>query len=83
MVKDRLDDSRENPSGGCLLLTQEGWEARKRQRRGSGASGSGGTSGGGRGRGAGGNRGREPVQPQQQGRPARGPGNEGDRDILS
>ena len=38
-VEDRLDGDQGNSSGGQLLLTEEQWEARKRQPRGGGSTG--------------------------------------------
>ena len=38
-VEDRLDGEQGNSSGGQLLLTEEQWEARKRQPRGGGSTG--------------------------------------------
>uniref|UniRef100_A0ACD6AP94 Uncharacterized protein n=1 Tax=Avena sativa TaxID=4498 RepID=A0ACD6AP94_AVESA len=69
-VEERLDDDQGGSSSGQLLLTEEQWEARKRQPRGGRTSG----KGDGPGNGRLGN-GRKGGQPQQQAAPTQCSGN--------
>uniref|UniRef100_A0ACD5ZX98 Uncharacterized protein n=1 Tax=Avena sativa TaxID=4498 RepID=A0ACD5ZX98_AVESA len=69
-VQERLDDDQGGISSGQLLLTEEQWEARKRQPRGGRTSGKGDGPGNGRLR-----NGRKGGQPQQQTALTQGSGN--------
>uniref|UniRef100_A0ACD5TNV1 Uncharacterized protein n=1 Tax=Avena sativa TaxID=4498 RepID=A0ACD5TNV1_AVESA len=65
-IEERLDGDQEGNSSGQLLLTEQEWEAQKKQPRGGGTNG----------KGEGPGNGRKGGQPQKQALPTRGPSND-------